>query len=312
MGITQYGDLHTTICSGAWDWKYDGCITETGWVADLVSSGIPLDQLKCQSNSARMHEQFQTMLTFDPVANKCTNSLGSTARYVDGQPTDNLCRELRLIPAPQDRVGRLAKLIEDGYNTNYVTTWLMVRSEPKLLNTGALAGDVTGCPASLASRTSTVGPLNKNRIGNASISSTVVPLLACAQVGDTRTGILGEDIADYPQGIRLAAGMTSGPIDPDTMKIPVTGSGSGYSSWGPYWKKALQDYRNFSPVHGGSCNVLFLDLSVKNFNDTNRDGMLNNGFKASSNNSFVDDTVELPHALIYSGWTLNPSRISQQ
>lgn len=84
------------------------------------------------------------------------------------------------------------------------------------------------------------------------------------------------------------------------------------SAWGPYGKKALQDYRNFSPVHGGSCNVLFLDLSVKNFNDTNRDGMLNKGFKASSNNSLVDDTVELPHALIYSGWKLNPSRISQQ
>ncbi|MBL8826350.1 MAG: type II secretion system protein, partial [Planctomycetaceae bacterium] len=112
MGIIQYSDSHTNLSSGAWDWKYDGCVTETGWVADLVSSGIPVDQLKCTSNPIQMHEQFQTLLTMDPSTNTCTNSLGSTARLVDGAPVDNVCREFRLIPAPTDRVGRLQKMIE--------------------------------------------------------------------------------------------------------------------------------------------------------------------------------------------------------
>ncbi len=311
MGIIQYSDLHTNLCSGAWDWKYDGCVTETGWVADLVSSGILVDQLKCSSSPLRMHEQFQTLLTMDPSANTCTNSLGSTARLVDGAPVDNICREFRLIPNPTDRVGRLQKMIEDGYNTNYVATWLMVRSEPKLTETGTLAGGTSGCPASLQNRASTVGPLHKGRIGSGTISSSIVPLMACAQVGDGNS-MLSEEIGDYPQGTRLSAGMTGGPLDLNTMRVPVMGSGGGFNSWGPYWKKTLQDYRNFSPIHAGACNVLFLDLSVHGFIDQNRDGFLNNGFKASSNNSFADDTVELPPALIYSGWTLNPSRISQQ
>ncbi|MBL8827698.1 MAG: hypothetical protein JNM18_12030, partial [Planctomycetaceae bacterium] len=182
---------------------------------------------------------------------------------------------------------------------------------PRLTENGDLAGGTSGCPASLQNRASTVGPLHKGRIGNGTITSSKVPLMACAQVGDV-SSILSEEIGDYPQGIRLSAGMTDGPLDPNTMRIPAIATGGGFNAWGPYWKKTLQDYRNFNPIHAGACNVLFLDLSVHSFIDQNRDGLLNNGFKASSNNSFADDTVELPPALIYSGWTLNPSRISQR
>ena len=40
----------------------------------------------------------------------------------------------------------------------------------------------------------------------------------------------------------------------------------------------LQDYRAFSPVHKGTCNILYADGSVRTLDDLNEDGFLNNGF----------------------------------
>lgn len=312
LGISQYSDTHTTLCSGAWDWKHDGCLTEVGWVADLVQSGIPLDQLKCQSNNLRMNEQFQVALTLDAENNPCANSLGQTSRYVDGQKVDNICREMAKKSTPADRVDILQGLLEDGYNTNYVATWLMVRSDVQLQSNGSLMGGDAGCLPSLANRKSTVGPMNKARMGMSKISSTTIPLVACGQMANLPNGLLNEEIADYPSGSRLSATMTAGPVDVKTMRVPVAGAATGFTAWGPMWQNTLQDYRNFAPVHAGSCNVLFLDLSVQHFVDENRDGLLNNGFKPSASNSFIDDQLELPPARIYSGWSLNPSRITSR
>ena len=68
----------------------------------------------------------------------------------------------------------------------------------------------------------------------------------------------------------------------------------------------LQDYRDFAPVHGGNCNILFADGNIRSFKDRNGDGYLNPGFDVSavtdtSKSGYTDNTVELPPALIFSG-----------
>ena len=41
IGLSAHAAWHGVFCSGAFDWRCDGCIMEKGWVADLVSAGIP-------------------------------------------------------------------------------------------------------------------------------------------------------------------------------------------------------------------------------------------------------------------------------
>jgi hypothetical protein len=58
------------LCSGAFSWKDEGCVTEVGWVADLVDSGIPVGQLLCPSNDGRLSEVYNELLSL-PAADSC-------------------------------------------------------------------------------------------------------------------------------------------------------------------------------------------------------------------------------------------------
>ena len=39
IGFMQNSTRTGYLCSGAWDWKRDGAVTDVGWVADLVHQG---------------------------------------------------------------------------------------------------------------------------------------------------------------------------------------------------------------------------------------------------------------------------------
>jgi prepilin-type processing-associated H-X9-DG protein len=133
-------------------------------------------------------------------------------------------------------------------------------------------------------------------------------MLACANAADLPEGFLPADVGPYKQGTRLAESFTDGPVDPATMRAP---SGTS-TNWQTTWTRTKQDYRDFGPVHGGSsgsCNILFLDGSVRSFIDKNGDGFLNNGFTSLPTNGFADEEIELPAAEVYSGWSLNSARM---
>ena len=53
LGLSMYANNNKgKFCSGAFDWKRDGAVTEVGWVADLVRSGTHAGKLLCPSNPA--------------------------------------------------------------------------------------------------------------------------------------------------------------------------------------------------------------------------------------------------------------------
>jgi prepilin-type processing-associated H-X9-DG protein len=194
------------------------------------------------------------------------------------------------------------KIYAKKYNTNYCASWFFVRTGPILGPDGKLVPSSTSCTADLLAKSGTIGPLNRARTDTGPVSSAYIPLL-----GDgASSGILSIELGSVPVGSPLAARMTRGPrVNPslDWLSAP-SATKDGPGGWWAQWMDTIQDYRSFGPVHGGSCNVLFADGSVRMFHDQNHDGVLNNGFTGTSANGFQDSTEELLQTEFHSRYSV--------
>ena len=132
----------------------------------------------------------------------------------------------------------------------------------------------------------------------------VVPIMGDA----ANAGMLNQTVGTARTGSPVVQTMTRGPVYNASMAPPSFAEGTekeGPSGWWSVWaRQTLQDYRNFGPVHGASCNILFADGSVRPFRDGNNDELLNNGFMATGANGFANSIVDLPPEEVYSGWSL--------
>ena len=305
VGLASYADRNGRYCSGAFDWRRDGAVTEYGWVADLVKQGTLVGQMLCPSSQHKLGETYQDLLygTFT-AAEKANPRLLGRASSVgsDGILVINPCRQLIDLPpgSAQRRLIVEQKIWGKHFNSNYVASWLLVRSGPRLAADGNLIS-TTAVPPDIKSLASTLGPTSPARIDSTMVGS-MVPFLAC---GGSTGQRFEETIGDVPAGIDLAEAMTDGPVEKTSLRPPTMASGTNSSEWSRRWSQTLQDYRDFGPVHGrgrGSCNILFADGAVRSFNDDNGDGVMNNGFPASPSSGFADDKVELSDMKITSQW----------
>jgi prepilin-type N-terminal cleavage/methylation domain-containing protein/prepilin-type processing-associated H-X9-DG protein len=316
IAMTARSDTSGDLCSGAFDWQRDGCVTEVGWVADLVNRGAIVGEMLCPSNPLKLHQVYNQLLTLDPAMDSCVDRLGSPPTTLpNGSLSLNPCRQLAALPPGAPRASIIETLVfEKGYNTNYAASWFLVRSELRVDASGNIQG-ASGCPVSAQERACTLGPLRNAQIGFNKAATTRIPLLGCAQTGDPSESVLSSAIGSFPAGTRLSASFTAGPVSKVSMQAPSFPSGTPYTGPGGWWdvwtNGALQDYRNFGPVHGSgrirTCNILFADGSVRSFSDESGDGLLNNGFDPAATVvkiGYMDAQVELGPNQIFSGWSL--------
>jgi prepilin-type processing-associated H-X9-DG protein len=155
----------------------------------------------------------------------------------------------------------------------------------------------------LRGRNVTLGPLSEARLDKAGVSTSFVPLLADA----SGVGTAGFAVGSVTPGSPLAMSFTPGPVLVSNMQYPSFPAGTprdGANGWWATWNRNVrQDYRGFSPVHRGVCNVLFGDGSVRGVLDANRDGQLNNGFPAGTG-GFKDAEIEIPLTEFHSMYSI--------
>jgi prepilin-type processing-associated H-X9-DG protein len=176
----------------------------------------------------------------------------------------------------------------------------LVRSSITLNTSGQISTTVPACAASSTSRKSTGGPLSRRLTESGGAPSSIIPFLGDARPLALTEKSCGHSLGPHTAADPLAASMTVGPVEKATKQPPNPPSGTPYGGsggWWGIWNATIQDYRNFGPAHGGSCNILFADGSAKSFTDANADQILNNGLDSAA-------PIEMEETQIYSGWTL--------
>ncbi|MBN1591441.1 MAG: DUF1559 domain-containing protein [Pirellulales bacterium] len=318
LGMTMFADSdpQKRYCSGAFDFRRDGCPDTWGWVADLVNTGTANPgEMLCPTNPIKYQEKWNDMIGADTTDGKDGASADRLACGVCNYGGASFGGTSTNTPERADFITR--GLLEKGYNTNYAASWFLVRGgvkfEPAVTS---LSSKVETGSYSFKGLKMTLGPLTRRVTDSSPVSSSVIPLLGDAAPGDPSEATLVADLKRSPStghpdfaddgkekifavaGERLCESFCDGPAQydvsgPSLVLMPKTGvpledqmtaeaspTGIGDPAVGSnYW---LQDTRDFYCLHGGgnklSCNILMADGSVKEFADGNGDRYLNPGF----------------------------------
>jgi len=315
-------DPQKRYCTGAYDFRRDGCPDTWGWVADLVNTGINTQQMLCPSSTLLGEEKLNDMIgtTLTGPGSGGTGAApkdgANPARLVDGRCSQ--WNATALAAGSAGRIDSVRQLLEDGFGTNYAASAYLVRNGARLDAGGSTVSGLKGLAG-------TLGPLTERQLDSSGLSSSVIPFLGCGSPGDIREAVLSDTIPGYVDGgSRLAESFNDGPAQWNGTKVslmpvgtnqlgsipaalPTTTSAGAPGTDGILW---LQDTRDWYAWHGTgkrnrSCNILMADGSVKSFFDTNGDRFLNPGFAipagTGSGSGFTDGTVELSPVNIYSG-----------
>jgi len=269
------------FCSGAFDSGRDGAFDKYSWVADCVEQDVFPGQLLCPSSICAGSEKLN-------INSSDTTEFGERASPAR-----------RGVPFSKAD-GTLTGVVEEGYNTNYASSWHLVRSRPIFTN-GATRGDLKNWYSSGATQI-TAGPLTLRDLDAANVNASSIAMLGCAAQGDTvgkSDGILSAGL-DLPalgltDGVPVAESFNDGPSIISGGRVQTIRNAMGSSVPESVFRSAdlpmlgevgssdlvLQDTRDWYAWHSGSVNVVFADGSVRALEDVNGDGYINPGFAAT-------------------------------
>jgi len=232
------------LCTGAYDYGRDGCVTQYGWVADVVNIGAGMpQQMLCPTSAFRGAEKLNDLIgdlgTIEAPSDGLGALPGGPARLNQGMCIDfetdldgDGTADVGTLPSGDPaRVDVVRQILEAGYGTNYAASWYFVRTGAKLSRTGSTAAADTVTLNTLKGLAGTVGPLTRRTVENSGIPSSNVPLLGCGSPGDAREALLSETIpgqAGLVQGARLCESFNDGPAfwNTSTNKITLMAAGT--------------------------------------------------------------------------------------
>lgn len=206
LGLQMFADRdpQTRYCTGAFDFRRDGCPDTWGWVADLVNTGAArVGEMLCPTNPLRAPEKYNDLLGNDttdakdgcPPARLSQGACGVNGGF-DSTPANSPERADYLVRA----------FWEKGYNTNYVASWFLVRGGVKYtfdsVTKELLSLNVPGQGRKGLSTTD--GPLTRRVVESSRVPSSNIPLLGDAGPGDPTEAILALTLQKSPDTITPA------------------------------------------------------------------------------------------------------------
>lgn len=300
QGLTLYSNQADGFyCSGSFSPRYELMqVTKIGWVADLVNGGFAnVFDMNCPSNEAQFSEAMCEMLT------------ATDGGYRGGdQEADN--------------ADEIAKIVKQGYMTNFVATWYLCRTAmmpnawESFLNGTDKTPPTTNDDMRVDYADNSYGPLTQRILDNSVAVASMVPFIADGNLGDFsdatldlttcgpfKKGEIGvECTSDGPRKWRQGTDYWCN--DEDATQIVVTLSEEENGSDEMVW--VGQDYVDFGAIHGGGakrwCNVLFADGHAASVHDRDNDTVI--GFTGNQNKA--GDFTELDN--IFSGRIVSKRR----
>ncbi len=211
-------DKRGRLVSSAYDYERDGCPDTYGWVADLVNTGsaAPAEML-CPTSPLRGLEKLNDLL--GGTATTLPSEGATTSRLNGGN-----CG-----PTTTDRFGGTGNstaargeyvktyFIDQGYNTNYASSWFAVRESARFTATvvgGGSDANSLATTGKIKGLNGTRGGIRLRTIESAVVPSQAIPMHGCGAPGDTKEAVLSDDIsieAGLEAGARLAESFNDGP-----------------------------------------------------------------------------------------------------
>lgn len=221
IGLHAFSDSDPLqrLCTGAFDWRRDGCPDQWGWVGDLkkMSAGNAGEML-CPSNPIRASEKLNDMITSDNLDPK--DGVAVT-RLRDG-----FCADAVWDSANANTVERLEavsqKVLVEGYNSNYASSWYMARTKINQAVVDPVSNEAfipdppdPNSPGGFISYKGVggvQGGIRQADLSNSDIPSSSIPLLGDTAPGDVDEAILVQSLGEtLPAGTRLGETMNDGP-----------------------------------------------------------------------------------------------------
>ena len=212
LGLLTWADKDPQgrLCSGASDFRRDGCMDTYGWVADVVNiAAVNPNEAMCPSNPLRGSEKLNDLLGRDTTDAKDGAPLNRLSAGVCGASAwagiaGGAGSEFAgTAPDTAERAEIVARAFLDrGYNSNYAAGWHFVRSVPKynVAGTTITAGGVAG-KAGLKGLSTTQGPLKVRVLETSPVVTSNVALLGDAAPGDIDEAVLAWTIAYDGTGV---------------------------------------------------------------------------------------------------------------
>jgi prepilin-type N-terminal cleavage/methylation domain-containing protein/prepilin-type processing-associated H-X9-DG protein len=205
MHVFADKDPSKRLCTGASDFRRDGCMDTYGWAADIVNQGGgKVSTMLCPSNPLLGSEKLNDCLgasdTTDAkdgcpanrlIAGVCGSDQGIGGIFYDASGTGVTTPVAGAFWAntadgTAERSTAVAwGIIEAGYNTNYAASYHLVRTAPRTIN-GAGNVPVTDWPAGHSSKglSGSLGPLTQRYAESGLVPTSNIPLLGDASPGD--------------------------------------------------------------------------------------------------------------------------------
>lgn len=253
IGISFYAfsdkDPRNRLSSGAYDFVRDGCADTYGWVADMISvdAGMP-SELLCPSNNLRGLEKINDVIGGSASSDGDEASGDRQGKGICNKIANDTYIHKFNNTAETDYVNvetLVGEFLRAGYNTNYASSWHMVRSEPLTANVGDVLVVDTDPPAADGSADpgddmkdikNTKGPLTQRQVDSSDIPGSAIPMLADSAPGDADEAILSTTplaldgsvaVPDLLAGARLGESFNDGPAvwESDNLILMETGKG---------------------------------------------------------------------------------------